>query len=127
MMILIFLNSFGGTMPGFLDNARLPTLYPPGYVFGIVWFFLFILFGVFLATATDTTYQWLGLAFYAVTLAWTPLFVYSQSFATGFYYILFLWALTIAFSSYTKSLWLIPQLIWITFATMLAYSLYRLN
>lgn len=127
IIILIFLNSFGGPMPAFLENAQLPTWYPPGYVFGIVWFTLFILFGFFLAKATDTIYQWVGLAFYTLTLAWTPLFVYSRSFRVGFYYILFIWLLTIAFVSYTKSPWLIPQLIWITFATMLAYSLYQLN
>jgi benzodiazapine receptor len=127
VIILILLTSLGGNVSTVLNNARLPTWYPPGYLFGLVWFTLFILFGVFLATAIDTTYQWLGLAFYILTLAWTPIFVYSRSFAVGFYYLFFIWVLTIAFIVYTKSLWLIPQLIWVTIATSLSYSLYRLN
>lgn len=127
VLILILLNYVGGNVNTILDSAILPPWYPPGYVFGIVWFVLFILFGVFLAKADRTEYQWIGLVFYALTLAWTPFFVYSRSYAVGFYYLFFIWVSTILFIIYTKSPWLIPQVIWITIATLLSYSLYRLN
>ena len=127
VVILVLLNSLGGNINHVLDGAILPNWYPPGYVFGIVWMILFILFGVFLATSTTTSHQWIGLVLFTLTLAWTPLFVYSHSYTVGFYYLFFIWMLTIAFILYTKSLWLIPQVIWITIATLLSYSLYRLN
>lgn len=126
IIMLLVLNSFGNQNT-ILDKAVLPSLYPPSYIFIMVWFVLFILFGFFLAKATHTSYQWMGLGFYALTLIWPVIFVYSSSFMIGFYYIFFILLLTILFIIYTKSPWLLPQLIWITFATYLSYSLYRLN
>lgn len=127
IIILVSLNFAGGKINNVLNGAILPSWYPPGYIFGLVWTILFILFGIFLATSTNITHQWIGLVLYTLTLAWTPLFVYSRSYAVGFYYLFFIWILTISFLVYTKSLWLIPQVIWITIAATLSYSLYKLN
>ena len=126
-IILLSVLTIGGNIREVLKNAKTPSFYPPGSLIGLVWFMLFILFSVFLYTAPYESYQYIGLIFYALTLLWTPLFVSSKSFAVGFYYLLFIWILTILFLVYTKSLLLIPQMIWITFATILSYSLYRLN
>lgn len=127
LLIILSFSFSGGSINSVVNQANRPSFYPPGYLIGLVWFILFILFGIFLYTASDESYQYLGLLFYTLTLLWTPLFVYSKSFAVGFYYILFIWFLTIAFLVYTKSLLLLGQMIWITFATILAYSLYKIN
>lgn len=110
-----------------LENTVKPSIYPPSGLIGIVWFSLFILFAIFLYTTDDSSYQFYGLFFYALTLLWTPLFVYTKSLAVGFYYLVFIFFLTISFLVYTKSLLLIPQMIWITFATILSYLLYIKN
>lgn len=124
--IVILFTWKGGNVNSVTINATLPWFYPPNWVFGLVWMTLFILFFVVLSQATDTQ-RYIGLVYYALVLAWTPIFVYSKNYAVGFYYLLFLLALTIVFTWYVKSWYMVPQVIWITIATILAWSLYALN
>jgi translocator protein len=127
LVVVGILTSYAGKINDVVANAVKPSIYPPSGLIGTVWFILFILFGIFLYTTDDTSYQLYGLLFYTLTLLWSPLFVSTKSFAVGFYYLFFIWILTISFLVYTKSILLIPQMIWITFATLLAYLLYIKN
>jgi tryptophan-rich sensory protein len=132
ILIVILLTSVGGNVNKVTTSLTLPSFYPPTYLFGLVWSILFILFGIFIYYAQESL-QWIGLFYFTFVLLWTPLFVYTKSTAVGFYYLLLnvlstivLYYVSIHYS-HPYSWILIPQFIWISFATIIAYSLYRLN
>lgn len=119
---------FGGDIRHATLGAKFPGWYPPPIVFGVVWSSLFLVFAMLLAQDTTTSAQrYAGLAYYALVLAWTPIFVYSRSYAAGFWYILFTLALTAGYTGWTRSWYMAPQMTWITIATALAASMYALN
>ena len=124
-ILLVFLSQ-GGNIQGVTDGASFPWFYPPGWVFGLVWTTLFTLFFIVLAEASDTQ-RIVGLLYFTLTLAWTPLFVYTKRFDLSFFYLLFILLCTFAFAFYTQSWYFFPQVVWITLATVLALSLYILN
>ena len=126
IIILILFLSLGGNIGSILKNANLPSVYPPNYLFGLAWTILFLLFIVYLYRVSDTL-QWIGLFYFTFVLAWTPLFVNTKSFAVAFYYLLFITCLTISLLILSKEWILIPQLLWVSFATYLSYELYKLN
>ena len=132
IIILIVLLSIGGNVRTATNSLTLPSFYPPTYLFGLVWSIIFIVFGIFIYYAPEPL-QLIGIFYFTLVLLWTPLFVYTKSTAVGFYYLLFITVITIVLFyisikySHPYSWLLIPQFIWISFATTIAYSLYRLN
>jgi len=133
IIIVIVLISIGGNINSVINPLVLTSFYPPVYLFGLVWTILFIIFGFFLYYSPDSL-QIIDIIYFTLVLLWTPLFVYSKSTAIGFYYLLFIVILTllllyISIYSYSHPYpWLlIPQLLWTSFATIIAYSLYKLN
>lgn len=134
IIIVIVLVAIGGNVNKVTSELLIPSIYPPTYLFGLVWTILFFIFGIFLYYAEGSvSLQRIGVIYFTLVLLWTPLFVYTKSTAVGFYYLLLLSILTIllyimSFTySHTYSWLLIPQILWIFFATILAYSLYKLN
>ena len=125
LVIFLFL-TFGGSIRSVLQNATFPSFYPPGSLIGITWFILFLLFIIYLYQVPEPL-KWIGILYYILVLAWTPIFVSSKSFRVAFYYLLFVWCLTILLFILSKSWILIPQFIWISFATYLSFRLYQLN
>ncbi len=132
IIILLLLLSIGGNVNTVTSSLTLPSFYPPTYLFGLVWTILFIIFGFFLYFAPETL-KIIGVIYFTLVLLWTPLFVYSKSTAVGFYYLLAIVILTLVLGilsitySHPYSWLLIPQLLWTSFATAVAYSLYKLN
>ena len=133
IIILLVLLSVGGNINTVTNSLVLPSFYPPVYLFGLVWSILFIIFGFFLYYAQDTL-QLLGIVYFTLVLLWTPLFVSTKSTAISFYYLLFIVLLTIVLLylsiniySHPYSWLLVPQLLWTSFATIIAYSLNKLN
>lgn len=133
ILILILLLLVGGDITEVSKPLDKPHFYPPEYLFGIVWSILFIIFGIFIYYAPKKL-QIISIIYFALVLFWTPIFVYSGSTDIGFYYLLFILLLTavLVYLSiykyyYSYSWLLIPQVIWISFATALSYSLYSLN
>ena len=124
--ILILFLSRSGNIQEVTKGATLPWFYPPGWIFGLVWTTLFALFFVVLAQASDIQ-RMIGLVYFALVLTWTPLFVYTKRFDISFYYLLFVLILTILFGLYVQSWYFVPQIIWITLATILSFGLYYLN
>jgi benzodiazapine receptor len=132
IIIVIVLISVGGKVNTVTNSLTLPSFYPPTYLFGIVWPILFVIFGIFIYYAQDSL-QWIGIVYFTFVLLWTPLFVYTKSTAVGFYYLLLnvlstilLFYVSIHYSHPYPWL-LIPQFLWISFATIISFSLYRLN
>jgi len=116
----------GGNIQAATNGAIFPWFYPPGWVFGLVWTLLFVLFLVILAYSSDSQ-RIVGLVYYTLVLAWTPLFVYTKRYDLAFYYLLFILGCTIGFAIYIQSWYFVPQIIWITCATGLALSMFILN
>lgn len=129
----------------YLDLVR-PAWAPPGWLFGPVWTFLYILIAiaawrVWRSRKTDTA-RGLGdvrgaLTLYLVQLVlnalWTWIFFTWQLGTWALIEIVVLWLLIIytiiAFSRHDRlAAWLMaPYLLWVTFATALTYALWQLN
>lgn len=119
-----------------------PPFYPPEILFPIVWTLLFTLMGIslFLVWQVGKTGQGRGrtlrVAFgvfvvqFALNLVWTPVFFGLQRPDLGLVVIGALWVAIVAnivvfdrVSSLAASL-LVPYLLWVTFATVLSFSIY---
>ena len=133
ILVVIIGISVGGRINNVTSTLTLPSFYPPTYLFGLVWTILFFIFGIYLYYAS-TELQIIGIIYFALVLAWTPVFVYSKSTAAGFYYLLLLVLLTMSlffvsvkYYAHPYPWLLVPQFLWTSFATLIAYELYRLN
>ena len=118
-----------------------PALYPPGWVFGVVWTALFTLLGVALAlvwlAGTDRRDVRTALALFALQMAfnvaWTPAFFALENLLFGLAVIVALWPLVlatiVAFDRVDRraAALLVPYLLWVTFAAVLNYQFWAVN
>ena len=130
-----------GTGTWYADELIKPDLTPPGFVFGIVWTCLYILMGIslYLLLARDLKSKEVRMAvlFFFIQLAlnfsWSYLFFGLENPFAGFLCIILLWIfilLTIV-SSYradkNASYFLVPYILWVTFAAFLNWQILVLN
>jgi translocator protein len=124
----------------FYRQLSRPEWAPPSWLFAPVWTVLYVLMGVaawlvwrshgFKARRTGLVLFLLQLAANAL---WTWLFFAWHQGAGAFAEILILWALIVATIALFRSvsvpaaLLLVPYLVWVTFATALTLSVWRLN
>jgi len=113
---------------------------PPAWLFGPVWTVLYVLMGV-AAWMVWRERGWNGastaLAVFVIQLVfnalWTYLFFSMRSGALAFGEILLLWALIAATillfarAKRTAALLLVPYLCWVSFATLLTWSVWQRN
>lgn len=118
-----------------------PSIYPPGWVFGVVWTALFTLLGVAIAIVwlsdTDRRPVRVAIGLFVVQMvfnvAWTPAFFALQNLLLGLVVITILWPLvlatTVAFGRVDRraGALLVPYLLWISFAAILNYQFLVLN
>ncbi|WP_436928744.1 TspO/MBR family protein [Halosimplex halobium] len=129
-----------------------PAIYPPPWLFGVVWTLLFTLMGVALAlvwladgggtveesrSSDGWTDRRVALAAFAgqmvLNVAWTPAFFAAENLLAGLVVIVALWpavAVTIrAFDRVDRraAALLVPYLVWVTFAAVLNYRFLALN
>lgn len=129
----------GEDNPWFADLAK-PALYPPGFVFGIVWTLLYALMGVaiarVLACPPGRDLQRAAMLFAAqlvLNLIWSTLFFKLHLLGPSFALILVILAAalatTFAFARLDRiAAWLlVPYLAWLCFAAGLAFRIWRLN
>jgi benzodiazapine receptor len=123
------------------QGLTLPSLYPPGWAFGVVWTLLFTLLGIaaFLVwrRGTDDRAVRVALGLFAVQMAfnvaWTPAFFGLQAPLVSLAIIAALAVLVVAtilaFDRVDRraALLLVPYLAWVLFATYLNYEIWRLN
>ncbi|HEX9911812.1 MAG TPA: TspO/MBR family protein [candidate division Zixibacteria bacterium] len=128
-------------IPGWYAALVKPTLNPPNWVFAPVWTTLFLLMGIsaFLVwrKGIENPRVNLALQFFIVQLVlnslWSVLFFGLRSPLLGFVEIIllcFFILLTIVyFFKVTKiaGILLLPYFVWVSFATVLNFSLWRLN
>ncbi|BAK65411.1 MULTISPECIES: TspO/MBR family protein [Sphingobium] len=117
-----------------------PDVTPPGWVFGTVWPLLYLLMGLALAMvlhARGARGRGIAITLFLVqlacNLAWSPLFFGAHEATLAFYLILVILALavvtTLLFGRVrTLAAWLmVPYLVWLSFASILAYQIDRAN
>jgi benzodiazapine receptor len=145
----IVLVNLAGALPAVLagpDSAWFqalakPDIYPPPWLFGVVWTLLFTLMGIALAlvwqAGSDRREVRVALALFvgqmAFNVAWTPAFFALENLFAGLVVIVSLWpvlAATIwAFDRVDRraAALLVPYLAWVTFAALLNYRFWALN
>lgn len=127
----------GGT--SLYSQINKPALSPPGYIFPIVWYILYILMGIssYIIYESNSPDKWNALKTYALQLFfnfwWSIIFFRFSLFLFAFLWLLVLIALITLMiykfyqinrlSSYLQ----IPYLLWCLFAAYLNFMIYRLN
>lgn len=122
-------------------NLAQPAFAPPGWVFGPVWTILYILMG--LAAYRVWMYGWekrkvrSALIFYLVQLgfnfSWSLLFFWLELRGIALIEIIALWVLIVITMlqfrkiDITAFYLLVPYILWVSFATVLNYSVWMLN
>jgi translocator protein len=123
------------------EQLEKPWFNPPGWVFGPVWSVLYIGMGVALYLIwrnRDRSAHWYALmAVFAVQLvlngAWSLVFFGMETTLGGLIVIVPLWFTILVTILMTRrysgiaALILIPYLLWVSFATVLNFELWRLN
>jgi tryptophan-rich sensory protein len=114
-----------------------PSWNPPGWVFGPVWTILYILMGVAVWLVWKSRgfsgAVYLFLAQLALNALWSYLFFGINRPGLAFLEILVLWVLILATMlafrrvSTTAGALMVPYLLWVSFASVLNYALWRLN
>lgn len=117
-----------------------PSFNPPNYLFGPVWTLLYLLMGVslyFVWQAPASVDKRNALVIFAIQLAlnfvWSFLFFEFKQLGVALVEILLLWACILAtillFSRINKTAAYlqIPYLLWVSFATLLNFSIWQLN
>jgi tryptophan-rich sensory protein len=120
----------------FIELAK-PSLYPPGYLFGVVWSVLYILIGISLFLIIKKTRDKLPYILFGLQLTlnffWTLIFFGLQNILLALIEIVVLLSSIIAtmivFRKYSKTsaYLLLPYLLWVCFATYLTLRIFLLN
>lgn len=127
-----------GSMPGEWYAALVkPEWNPPAWVFGPAWTLLYTLMAVAAWLVWKRTSFSRPLAFYFIQLAlnaaWTPIFFGAHQLGWALAEIVVLWcAILLTLLSFRRvspaAGWLfVPYLAWVSFATFLNFTLWRLN
>lgn len=123
------------------SKINVPPLAPPSFLFPIVWTVLYILMGIsagiIFNSSVDFSKKKSALTTFFLSLVvnffWSIIFFNLKNYLLAFAWILLLWLLIlVTIIKYYKisklaSLLQIPYLLWVTFATYLAFGIYLLN
>ncbi len=131
--------ALGGPGSAWFQSLTKPTIYPPPWLFGVVWPLLFSLLGValYIVWRTDHPGRRLALGLFGAQMVfnvvWTPAFFRAQNLALALAVIVGLLALAVptavAFGRIerTAGLLVVPYLLWVAFAAVLNYRFLALN
>lgn len=123
---------------GWYAGLQKPSFNPPNWIFGPTWTVLYAMIAVagwrtYLQEKTTALPMQLWFAQMALNFMWSPTVFTLHSLAFGLAIILTLLALIVGFiavqwrENRTAALLFIPYAAWVAFASVLNYSLYRLN
>lgn len=127
------------SVEGWYKTLRKPSWNPPPWLFGPVWTVLYISMAVaaWLVWKQEHGADSVALRLYAFQLllnhAWSPVFFGLRRPGAALAVILFLWAAIVATAvsfalvSVTAAKLMLPYLAWVSFATFLNYTIWRLN
>ena len=144
--ITLLVVSLGGfftssAVKGWYALANKPSFNPPNWIFAPVWTFLYLLMGIslYLVWKSDAAkkLKQMALTFFTIQLVlnffWSIIFFYAHQPGWAFVEIIALWAmilLTILWFgkiSPTAAWLLVPYICWVSFASVLNYSIWNLN
>ncbi len=144
--VIVMLGFLSGQVAGsgegnpWFDALNKPEIYPPGYIFGIVWSILYVMMGISFAlvcSAWGSRYRgWAILAFvlqFALNLAWSPVFFAMHDIRAALAVIIVLdAALLITIILFWRvrlsaGILLLPYLAWVLFATVLNWQFLQAN
>lgn len=150
LLISIVICQGAGIIGSFFTTPNIPTWYknlikpafaPPNWLFAPVWTLLFLLMGIALFLVWKRGWQnppvraamTVFFIHLAVNILWSAVFFGLHSPIAGFFVIIALWLLIVLtmiyFSNISKlaGILLIPYLVWVSFASVLNFMIYRLN
>lgn len=149
LIFAILIAQLAGIIGGFFTASSIDSWYlyiqkpswnPPDWIFGPVWITLYTFMGIasFLVWTEKKNKKVSSiLKFYGLHLIinslWSIVFFYFHQIEGAFYVIIVLWAMilyiTVAFYNiHKKTLWfMIPYLLWVSFAAVLNYTILVLN
>lgn len=118
-----------------------PTFSPPNWIFAPVWTILYLMMGISLYLVWQKGIKTKGvknaLSVFGLQLAlnasWSIVFFTGQSIVGGLLIIVILWSLILITIlkflkiSQTAALLLVPYLLWVSFATILNFYIFKLN
>lgn len=139
-IVLTFLAPLAGafTPPGaWYQTLNKPSWNPPPWIFGPVWTLLYLGMAVAAWLVWKRGGQGQALRLYVVQLAlnaaWTPVFFGAHQLGAAFIVIVCMWIAIFltqrAFQAVSRpaGLLLLPYLAWVSFASVLNFTLWRLN
>jgi benzodiazapine receptor len=139
-ILLTFLAPAAGafTPPGeWYQTLNKPSWNPPPWIFGPVWTLLYLGMAVAAWLVWNRAGQGHALRLYIVQLAlnaaWTPVFFGAHEMGAAFLVIVSMWIAIFltqrAFQTVSRpaGLLLVPYLAWVSFASVLNFTLWRLN
>ena len=139
-IVLTFLAPLAGafTPPGaWYQTLNKPSWNPPPWIFGPVWTLLYLGMAVAAWLVWKRGGQGQALRLYVVQLAlnaaWTPVFFGAHQLGVAFIVIVCMWIAIFltqrAFQAVSRpaGLLLLPYLAWVSFASVLNFTLWRLN
>ena len=147
LTLCILLPLLVGGISGFFTSQSIPNWYvylnkpsfnPPNYLFGPVWTLLYILMGIsFYLVINKPNINWLLVGVFITQLIlnffWSFIFFKFHNLGLALVEIILLWVsiLSMIILFYKTNKWAailnISYLLWVSFATILNYSIYRLN
>lgn len=128
-------------IPTWYASLNKPSFSPPNWVFGPVWTLLYTLMGIAAAMVwrerTRLTHAARGMRWYWIQLAlnaiWSPIFFGWQRMDIALVIIVLMWiSIVLTMNEFRRvngwaALMLAPYLAWVSFATLLNFSLWQLN
>ena len=135
------IGAFASLQPkAFYAELVQPSWAPPGWLFGPVWSTLFLMMSIAAWSVWRSggfTQNRISLSLFLIQLAfnglWSWLFFAWQQGALAFFDILLLWSLILSTIlafwrvSRISALFLVPYLLWVSFASVLSYTMWQLN
>jgi len=127
------------SIPTWYSTLTKPALSPPAWIFGPVWVTLYFLMGIslWLIWRSDSNEKnralWLFAAQLTLNTIWSPVFFGAQAMGNALAIIVLLWAaiimtiLIFTKISKTAAWFLIPYILWVSFACYLNYAIWALN
>ena len=150
LIISIVACEFAGIIGGIFTSRSIPTWYkklkkpsfnPPNWIFGPVWTTLYLLMGISLYiiwnSGTNDPIKIIAMALFGVQLIlnviWSILFFGMRKPSYAFIEIIFMWIAILATIiifypiSSLAAILLVPYLLWVSFASILNYYIWKLN
>ena len=129
------------SIPTWYAALNKPLFAPPDWLFGPVWIMLYLMTGIslFIIWKEDLKNREVKTAFLIfilqliISVIWSFVFFGIQSITGGLILIIILWLMVILaiirFKSISRTavILLIPYLLWVSYITLLNFSIYKLN